>query len=47
MHQFSVDSDRTLYAADSFGERTQEFRPCQGQIVQNWSAFLYPLMAKK
>jgi hypothetical protein len=26
MHQFSVDSDGNLYAADSFGGRTQKFR---------------------
>jgi sugar lactone lactonase YvrE len=27
MHQFSVDSEGNLYAADSFGGRTQKFRP--------------------
>jgi hypothetical protein len=26
MHQFSIDSDGNLYAADSFGGRTQKFR---------------------
>jgi hypothetical protein len=30
MHQFSVDSEGNLYAADSFGGRTQKFRPRQG-----------------
>ena len=27
MHQFAVDSEGNLYAADSFGGRTQKFRP--------------------
>ena len=27
MHQFSVDTEGNLYAADSFGGRTQKFRP--------------------
>jgi peptidylamidoglycolate lyase len=27
VHQFSVDSDRNLYAAETFGGRTQKFRP--------------------
>ena len=30
VHQFSVDSDGTLYAAETFGGRTQKFRPKQG-----------------
>jgi hypothetical protein len=30
MHQFSVDSEGNLYAADSFGGRTQKFHPRQG-----------------
>ena len=27
LHQFSVDSEGNLYAADSFGGRTQKFKP--------------------
>jgi NHL repeat-containing protein len=30
MHQFSVDAEGNLYAADSFGGRTQKFRPKPG-----------------
>ncbi len=30
VHQFSVDSDGNLYAAETFGGRTQKFRPRKG-----------------
>ena len=30
VHQFSVDSDGNLYAAETFGGRTQKFRPKKG-----------------
>jgi sugar lactone lactonase YvrE len=30
VHQFSVDSDGNLYAAETFGGRTQKYRPAPG-----------------
>jgi len=30
VHQFSVDSDGNLYAAETFGGRTQKYRPARG-----------------
>jgi DNA-binding beta-propeller fold protein YncE len=47
MHQFSVDSEGNLYAADSFGGRTQKFRPRQGVDKSKLVGLPAPLMARR
>jgi len=46
MHQFSVDSDGNLYAADSFGGRTQKFTPRAGADRSKLVGAPVPLAAK-
>jgi DNA-binding beta-propeller fold protein YncE len=46
VHQFSVDSDGNLYAAETFGGRTQKFRPRPGVEPARLIAPPLPLMPK-
>jgi sugar lactone lactonase YvrE len=46
VHQFSVDSDGNLYAAETFGGRTQKFRPKPGADSSQLIGVPVPLMAK-
>jgi len=46
VHQFSVDSDGNLYAAETFGGRTQKFRPKPGADPAKLIGVPVPLMAK-
>jgi sugar lactone lactonase YvrE len=45
MHQFSVDSDGNLYAAESYGGRTQKFRPKAGATRSKLITPLVSLMS--
>ena len=46
MHQFSIDSEGNLYAADSFGGRTQKFKPRADGDRARLVGVPLPLMAK-
>jgi hypothetical protein len=46
VHQFSVDSDGNLYAAETFGGRTQKFRPKPGADPSQLIGVPVALMAK-
>jgi hypothetical protein len=46
VHQFSVDSEGNLYAAETFGGRTQKFRPKQGAEQVKLIGTPLPLMRK-
>ena len=46
MHQFSVDTDGNLYAADSFGGRSQKFAPKAGADRSKLVGGSIPLMPR-
>jgi hypothetical protein len=46
VHQFSVDADGNLYAAETFGGRTQKFVPKAGADPAKLVGKPVPLMAK-
>ena len=46
VHQFSVDSDGNLYAAETYGGRQQKFRPKPGADRAKLIGVPPPLMAK-
>jgi 6-bladed beta-propeller len=46
VHQFSIDPDGNLYAAETFGGRTQKFRPRPGADPGKLIGKTVPLMAK-
>jgi hypothetical protein len=46
VHQFSVDSEGNLYTADSWGGRTQKFRPSPGANRSKLIGAPIPLMPK-
>ena len=46
MHQFSVDTDGNLYAADSFAGRTQKFAPNPGADRSKMVGGSIPLMPR-
>jgi len=46
VHQFSVDSDGNVYAAETFGGRTQKFRPRPGADPSKLIGKPIPLMPK-
>ena len=46
VHQFSVDSDGNLYAAETFGGRTQKYRPVPGSDRSKLVGAPLPLMPK-
>lgn len=47
VHQFAVDSEGNLYAAETFGGRTQKFRPRAGAPRAHLIGAPSPLMVKK
>jgi hypothetical protein len=46
LHQLSIDPDGNLYGADSFGGRTQKFKPRPGADRSKLVGAAVPLMSK-